>query len=106
MQHIYNKENIVKNNEIISTAQIYLLTSATMKLLRVPILHSGPNLTKVIGPGLHRLKHRACLLWCKRTEQASWYKRTEHTKTLPRTGNWLVHKPPRLELSLAKRRVI
>jgi len=53
MQQIYKKENIVKNNEIISTTQIYLLIGATMKLLRVPILRSGPNLTKVIGLGLH-----------------------------------------------------
>jgi len=76
MQQIYNKENIVKNNEIISTAKIYLLTGATMKLLCVPILRSRPNLTKVIDPGLHRLKHRAGLSWRKRTEHASWYKRT------------------------------
>jgi len=49
-----------------------------MKLLYVPILRSGPNLTKVIGLGLHRPKHRAGLSCSKRTEHASWYKRTEH----------------------------
>jgi len=42
-----------------------------MKLLCVPIMRSGPNLTKAIDTGLLRPNNRAGLSWCKRTEQAS-----------------------------------
>jgi len=42
-----------------------------MKLLCVPIMRSGPNLTKAIGTGLVRPNNRASLSQRKRTEQAS-----------------------------------
>jgi len=53
-----------------------------MKLLCVLIMLSRSNLTKVIDPGLLRLKHRVGPLRRKGTE---------HTKIISRTGHWSVH---------------